>query len=206
MENPNFSDIQLTPPVWMGDYANRDSIVPAPAKLNSAAFNAEDAVKVVVAAGGAAVDANSVPVLALSGAIASGTVLDFGGKKFARLTAAAAAGEESLAVAALVTALAANDTSTFPGTGRKRVPSGTLIGRTFSERDAGTGFGPADVANDDEIYLNPFEVADLSVTDDVELYRHNKVVKENFLPNWEDRTADEKAKIRELYTCISGVA
>lgn len=202
--NPNFSDINISPPVWMGDFSSRDSILPAPAKLDPAQFLAEDAVKVVVGAAGAAVDAVSVPVDALSGPIPNGTVLDFGGKKFARLTAAAAKNATSLAVAALATALADDDTATYPGVGKKRAPSGTLVGRTYAERDAGTGYGPADVGTDDEIFLTAREAEDLMKETDMELYRHHRLVKENFLPGWADLGAPVKAKIRELYTCIKG--
>ncbi len=205
MENPNFAPIQSSPPVWMGDYSGRESIMPVPVKLDPAAFNAEDAVIVTVGAGGAAADAVAVPVVALSGPLPSGAVLDFGGKKFARLTAPAIAGAVSLAVAALATALVANDAATFTGMGKKRVPSGTLIGRTYAERDAGAPWGPADVANDDEIYLTAREAADLSKDNDTELYRHNRVVKENYLPGWSGLTTAVKTKIRSLYQCISGV-
>lgn len=203
--NPNFNEIQSTPPVWMGDYSGRESIMPVPVKLDPAAFNGEDAVRVTVGAAGAAADAVTVPVDALPGPIPAGTVLDFGDKKFARLTAAAAAGAVTLAVAALATALADDDTATYPGTGKKRVPSGTLIGRTYAERDAGNPWGPADVAGDDELYLTARDAADLSKDNDTEIYRHNRVVKENYLPGWAGLSNAVKTKIRALYQCIKGV-
>lgn len=203
--NPNLTPIESTPPVWMGDYSSRESIMPVPVRLDPAAFNAVDAVVVVVAPAGAAGGATSVPVDALPGAIPSGTVLNFGTNKFARLTAAAAAAATALTVAAIPTALVDNDTATYQGIGKKSVPSGTLIGRTFAERDAGAAWGPAVTASDDEQYLTAREVADLTKDDTTELYRHNRVVKENYLPGWSTMLTATKTKIRALYSCISGV-
>lgn len=204
MTNPNFSDINISPPVWMGDFSNRDSILPAPAKLDANSFNGEDAVVVVVTAN-AIVDAVNVAVTALSNPIPAGTVIDLGGKKFVRLTALAPKNAVTLAVSPLATALVATDTGTYKGIGKKRVASGLLVGRTYAERDAGTGFGPADVAGDQEIYLTAREASDLSRDNDMELYRHNRLVKENFLPGWSGLSGAVKTKIRELYTCITGV-
>lgn len=85
---------------------------------------------VTVGTGGAAIGATTVPVTALPGALPSGVTLDFGGAKFARLTAAAAAGATSLTVTALVTALVAGDVATYTGaaTGKKRLLAGTVVG------------------------------------------------------------------------------
>lgn len=201
--NPNFTGISSTPPVWMGDFSGREHILPFPAKLDSAQFNAVDAVRATVTAA-AAVDATTIAVSALSGAIPNGTVLDFGGKKFARLTASAAQNATTLTVAPLATALAANDAAIYAGTGKKSLPSGVLVGRTFAEQAAGAPFGPADVANDEEIYLTARESADLTVDNDTEMYRPNSVVKENYLPGWATQVSAYKAKVRALYRCIGG--
>jgi hypothetical protein len=194
-------------PVWAGDFFSRDHLIPGGATLDAAQFTQTDAVVVTVGAAGAAIDAVSVPVDALSGPIPSGTVLDFGGKKFARLTAAAAAGAVTLTTAALATALVDNDTATYPGAtgdiGLKVVPSGTAIGRTIAERDAGTGFGPA-AAADDEVFLTAFDVLDPSVNPDVELYRHGSIVKENFLPAFTGLASGVQTKLRALYQCTLG--
>lgn len=200
--NPNYSLIEGTPPDWMGDYGSRDYILPAPAKVDPSQFLATDGV-IVVVSGAAAVDAVSVPVNALAKALANGTLLDFGGKKFARLTAAAAAGATSLTVSALATALAANDTATYRGVGKKSIPSGTAIGRTIAERDAGTNYGPA-VDTDDEIYLTTRDIYDADSDNDVELYRHMGTVKENFLPGIGSMTSNLKTKLRSLYHCVKG--
>ncbi|MBX6772689.1 MAG: hypothetical protein IRY83_13245 [Chloroflexi bacterium] len=88
--------------------------------------------------------------------------------------------------------------------GRRFIPAGTAVGRTFAERDAGAGFGPA-TATDDEIYLTAFDVTDATLNADVELYRHGSIVKENFLPNFAGLDAGVIAKLRALYTTTKGV-
>lgn len=93
---------------------------------------------VTVGAAGAAINATTVPVAALAQPIPSGTVLDFGGAKFARLTARAEAGATSLTVAALPTALVSGDAAIHiasVGSGVKRLPAGTVVG------DGRTGAG-----------------------------------------------------------------
>ncbi len=194
-----------TNPVWCQDFLSRDHLIPGGSKVLATAFNAPDAVVVDVGAAGAIATATSVPVLpALSGPIPNGTVLDFGTNKFARLTAAAAAGATTLTVAALPTALVDADIATYPGVSKKSLASGTAIGRTYAERDTNTPYGPADAA-DDEVYLAAFEVSDLNRINDVELVRYNAVIKENFLPGFTALAAGVKTKIRANYRCIVGV-
>lgn len=88
--------------------------------------------------------------------------------------------------------------------GRKPIPSGTAVGRTFAERDAGTGYGPAGDA-DDEVYLVAFDVTDAVLNSDVELYRPNSVVKETYVPGFAGLSAAVKAKLRAAYVCTVGV-
>lgn len=87
--------------------------------------------------------------------------------------------------------------------GKKNIPSGTILGRTIAERDAGTGFGPA-AALDDEVFLNYFEVTDALELDDVEMYRPGSQVKENFLPGWAGVAAGIKTTLRGIYICTVG--
>lgn len=193
----------LSAPSWAADFFSREHLVPGGAKVVAADFLATDAVVVTVGAAGAAIDATTVPVDALSGAIPNGTVLDFGGDKFATLTAAAAAGATSLTVRALVTALVDDDTATYAGVATKLIPAGTLIGRTFAERAAGTGFSPW-VTGDEEVYLTAFDVIDAAANNDVELYRPGSIVKENQLPNFSSLTAGQLAAIRAAYNTVRG--
>ncbi len=194
---------QITSPVWAGDFLNREHLVPGGARLDAAQFPATDAVTVTVGAAGALVDDTAVPVAALAGPIPSGTVLDFGGKKLAVLTAAAAAGATILTVRAIPTALVSGDVATYAGVGRVVVQSGTAVGRTFVERAAGTDFGPA-VDTDDEVFLVAFEVPDANRNPEIELYRHGGIVKENFLPGYADMDADLLTILRDMYTTTEG--
>lgn len=197
---------QLSSPVWAGDWLSREHVLPGGARLDPTQFNATDAVVVTTTAQAAAA-ATSITVAALSGAIPAGTTLYFGETgELARLSANAAAGATSLAVDAIPAQIESGDVATYAGTtGVKAVPSGTAVGRTYTERDAGTGFGPA-VNTDDEIYLLAFDVTDAALNPDCDLYRHGSVVKENFLPGWAGLASALKTAIRARYQCTLGVA
>lgn len=93
--------------------------------------------------------------------------------------------------------------------GRKNVPSGTIVGRTYAERDAGGGFGPVaftagTAVTDEEVYIVAFDVTDAAKNPDVELYRPHRVVKENFLPGWDALDSAVQDEIRARYTCTLG--
>jgi hypothetical protein len=183
-------------PQWRGDFGGREHILPTPAKILASAFADAAGIRVVASAQALA-NATSISVTALTPSafantvlIAEGNVLlragetlHFGGKKFATLTADAEIGDTSLAVSAIPTQIESGDVAVFSKFGTLSIASGTAIGRTYAERDAGTAFGPADV-NDDEIYLTYNEVVDAYTNNDVELYRHRSLVKENYLPDY----------------------
>lgn len=199
-----FNSNLLTAPRWAGDFMSPERLLPGGAKLDASALHADDAVSAVVGVAGAAQGAVSVPVAALSGPIPSGVQLDFGGAKLAITTALAAAGAVAIAVRALPTALVSTDTAIYPGTELESIPSGTLVGRTFAEEAAGTPFGPA-ANGDDQVYLVAFDVTDVNENNDVELYRHQGLVKTNFLPAFTTLGATLIAKIRAAYECTEGV-
>ena len=99
---------------------------------------------------------------------------------------------------------------TDPG-GHKRlyVPSGTLVGRSEAERNAGTGFGIADPATDDEMYLIVYDAYDLRDNNLVQLYRPTKLVFYNHLPQTLlDGSplipSPSYTAIRDIYTCWFG--
>lgn len=206
MARLTFNDVQLTPPAWAGDWLGREHVLPGGAKLDPTQFYDTDSVLVTVGAAGAAIDDTSIPVDALPGALPSGITLDFGGDKFATLTAAAAAADTSITVRALVTAVVDDDTALYLGSGTalKTVVSGTPVGRTFAERESGDAFGPAD-ASDDETYLVVWDVSDVDQNNDVELYRHGSLVKENLLPGFDSIVAGVLADIRASYQTTTGV-
>jgi hypothetical protein len=81
----------------------------------------------------AAADATTIAVDALPVRLPDNTLLDFGGKKFARVNGAAEAGATSVTVDALATALADTDAATFvvrAARGSKVLPAGLVVGET----------------------------------------------------------------------------
>lgn len=100
--------LQVSAPIWAGSFIDSDDLLPGGAKLDTTpAFT-------VTATAAEAAGATTVAVAPLPYALASGTVLDFGGGKTATLTAAAAAGATSLTVSALPVALVGTESTTVP--------------------------------------------------------------------------------------------
>ena len=194
----------LTPPPFIAEPMTPKTMVPGGARLNVAAIPASDQV-IVEADGNALVDATDMDVLALTGPIPEGTVLHFGPKKLAVLTADADEGDTNIDVEALATQIDDGDTATYAGTDpRRHIPAGTLVGRTLAERAAGTGFTLWDVA-DEEIFLTAFDVTDAVQNEDVELLRHGTLIYEDRLPNFDALPGGEVVLIRNLYQCIVSV-
>ena len=200
-------------PNWLGQQYTADLLIPGGAQVTAALFPALDAVRVTSPAGAAA-NATSIPVSAVllnadgsplavgQVAIPSGASIDFGGTKIAITTAPVIRGATSIAVRALPTAIAANDVGTYLGVMKRTVPSGTLVGRTLAERDAGGRFEPW-TTGDEEVFLT-FWDADLSMGEEVALLRPNAIVKENYIPGFSAMSAPAKAAIRSRYQCIVG--
>lgn len=202
MAKIQFNNKVQTAARWAGQTFSGDSLLPGGAKIASGVFG-----KFTVKMGAAAVEgATSITVDALPVAVPAGTVLNFGLHSvdtvamIAVVDTAAAAGATSIGVTELGHAIE-NDAEATYDAAWTYVPSGTLVGRTYAERDAGTGYGPADVDNDDEIFLTAFEVDLRNGETDVELYRHHCWVYENRLPNWDNLTAGQIAWIRANYQC-----
>lgn len=205
-----FTQTDFDIPAFAAEPFTADTLMPGGAKIDASAFAYRDALVVTVGAAGALADATTVPVTIVSPwgrtglTIPSGTVLDFGGDKFATLTAAADVGDTSITVRALVTALVQNDAATYQGTELvKLIPGGTLVGRTWVERDNFTAFGQPDVATpDDQLFLTAFTVPDAIERNDIVLLRHNTRIYEDKLPGWSGLSANAKAAIRNRYQTI----
>lgn len=195
-ECPAFAAEELTP----------DKLIPGGARINPAAFNAEDAQTLTLAAG--AVTAGSNKTLTLTAAIAhdipAGYILDFGSGEFCTLVNGASKDATTITGVTVAADLEGGESITYPGISpRKPIAAGTLIGRTYTERDAGTAYGVADVATpDDEIFLVAFGATDAAINPDVTLLRHGTLIYENKLPNWATLTTNQKAAIRARYHCI----
>ncbi len=129
----------------------------------------------------------------LTAAVPAGTLLDFGiygnaasgySRSLAMVELDAAAGDsilyvENLTEQVLDAAVAYYNPVTAGG--RRFIPSGTLVGRTFTERASNVAFGLA-TDTDDEIFFIPFDVVDANSEADCELLRHGCTIAENFLP------------------------
>jgi hypothetical protein len=96
------SAITITNPVWLADFTE-NHLLRAPARLDATAWGATDSV-VVTPSGTAARGATSVSVTALTGAIPSGTMLNFGTYAPVTVTladASVSAGDTTITVSAL---------------------------------------------------------------------------------------------------------
>jgi len=192
--------VSATTAAWAGDEFSREHVLAGGAMLTASTFEKEDSV-LVTTSGVAAIAATSIPVTALSGPIPLGAILDFtGAGEFAKLTAAAVAGATSLSVEALDAAVESGDTALYAGSPakKKRVYSGTLVGRTVAERAAGTGFGPY-AGGDDEVYLVLHDIIDVDMDPSVTLYRNGSLVYETKLPA---ATIAQIAVVRSKYQTI----
>lgn len=86
----------------------------------------------------------------------------------------------------------------------KRVLSGTLIGRTYAERDSGAKFGPF-TTGDEEVYLVFADTSDLAFSQEAAVVRNmSVVVLENWLPGWAALAAATKTVIRSKYQTMAG--
>jgi hypothetical protein len=180
-------------------------LMPHPVLLVPSEFPDANAQKLITS--GAAIGATAIPLTtATTQFIALGTMLDFGGVKFARVTADVEAGAVSIPVAALVAAVVNGDVAYANSFGRRTLLEGTLIGRTYAERTSKTGFGAAD-DTDDQVYLVAFTVDDVNATRSCTVVKPGTVIKENYLPEWTTIAADANllAKLRSVYRCITGV-
>jgi hypothetical protein len=191
-------------PTWAGEAIAPYNLIPGGAQLDATQFPASDAFTVTVTAAETASATATIAVEELEGSLPAGYTLNLGSGKYATLNSKAMKGATNLD-ANLTGNLTGNETAVYAGiSGKKLVKAGTLVGRTYAERDAGTAFGPANAATDDEIFLLAFTVRDATECRDCELLRHQTLVRDHLLPGWSGFDATAKAKIRSLYQCVRG--
>lgn len=206
MTKVEFSYTQFNQPQWAAEPLEAEKLVPGGARLVASAFPSEDYQVLTLAAG--VITAGSAKTLTLTTAlkfpIPVGYILDFGSSEFATLTTGAAAGVTAITGVTLAADLEGGETATFNGISPlKIVPSGTLVGRTFTERASGVGYGQPDVTTpDDELFLTAFDVPDLANNADVTLARHGTLIYEDKLPGWASLASNVKAAIRTRYQCL----
>jgi hypothetical protein len=201
-------------PSFIADLLAREHVLAGGAKIDAAAFNSADAVKVVVNDAAAAAADTSVTVEALPAALPAAAILAFDDGTFARLSAAADAGATTLAVDALSADISDNAVAYYNAPGApKRVASGTLVGCTFAELEAapaltdgvpaGLLWGPAADA-DDIVHFVVYDNPDVDTKNDVDLLRHGTLIYVNHIPGWADFSAALKAKVRAAYEITIG--
>lgn len=189
-----------------GQYANTD--VPVMTASSTLAGGTAPAVAVTTTTAGnlgaAPAGSTSVPVDAISGKIPAGTVLRFmPGGYLVNVIADAASGAIALTTDPLSFDLPDNAAAQYRGTGKVYIPSGTVIGRTYAERDAKVAFGPAADA-DDEVFLLFHDIDDALDNADGDVYRPGGLVAENFLPVFSTLSSTLKGKLRASYQCMIG--
>lgn len=202
MAKVTFRDYGQVGQAWFGDFGNREHLVAGGGQLDTTANFAAEGDVTVHNTAVANVGATSIAVTALTGAIPSGTALDFGGV-VAVLSAPAAAGATSLSVQPLGEQIPDESDAVYDSlAGTEVVRAGTIVGRTWTESDAGAPFGPA-ADTDDEIYLTVADV-DLAQGNEVSLVRHGSRIKINFLPTWAGASSALKTKLRAAYETTHG--
>jgi hypothetical protein len=190
-------------PRWAKDYFNRDSVLPGGVKVDPTQFPREGAVQVTVN-GAVTAGATSITVDALTGPIPANTMLRFTGGQMAFVNAAAATGATTLAVDALGFDIPDNAAAWYMGSGKVTIVDGTLIGRTFAERDAKTPFGPA-VSTDEEVYALVHTIDDAIRNNDADVYRHGRLIDETHFPGWASLSGAMQTLVRSLYQTTIGV-
>lgn len=199
----------MTHPAWAKDYFSREHVVPGGARVDAAQFPRDDSVLVQIDnVAGIAIGATTMAVDALTGPIPAGIPLMFTNGARVQTSAAAATGAVAISIVAATQAIPNNTNAMYIGLGVVSVPDGTVIGRTYTERDAGTGFGP--VADGDvaagagEAYIVCFTIDNATRNADVDLYRWGSTLDEAHLPGWAGLSANVKTYLRTKYQTMRG--
>lgn len=197
--------LRLTSPEWAGDPLGREQLVPGGAKFDPAALALQAAMTVKLSA---AADAGAVELAvdALAEALQPGQMLNFGiPGLLAYAPIGAAQGAVAITVAPLDRAIPDNAEAKVAAQNKKILAAGTVVGRTYAERDAAAAFGIAADA-DDEIAIVAFTRDDVDQVGEVDLVRPfaGVTVKENFLPNFAALSAAVRAAVRARYNCTIG--
>lgn len=199
-------DQSFMQPNWAAEAIGPHNLIPGGARLDASQFAYSDAETITLAAGAVTAGSNKTLTLtaALGHEIPATYTLNFGSGEYFTLSTKAEKGATSL-VGTLAADVEGGESATFGGvSGIKIVKAGTLVGRTYTERDAGTGFGVA-AASDDEIYLLAFDTTDAMVNPECELLRHTTLVRDHLLPDWSSLSSDLKTAVRSRYQCVRGV-
>jgi hypothetical protein len=199
-------------PRWLADFKDRHFLMESGSQIDRTKYYPRGTVTVTVGTGGAAQGATSLPVAApgLEADLESGRTLDGGGGLFARLSAPGTAGDTSLTVAALPTAVPAGTVMRANSiSGAVAIPSGTVVSRSTAERDANQPFHPptdADAATG-EVRILVYDVVDANEDDDIVMVRPGASVqiRWNYLPEYTNLSTAVKNRLATDYLLLKGV-
>lgn len=116
-------------PVFVADWNSVDRNMGGQIDWSQVPDTYAGGVDYTIGADAASAAAETLGVDELPVAIPAGTILYFGADKYVKVTADADAGDETLTIEALTTALAGTESATFhvAGTGTKVIPAGTVL-------------------------------------------------------------------------------
>lgn len=190
-------------PAWATEPIGPQNMIPGGGQVDPTMFASSDAFTVTVTTAETASPTATIAVEPIDGSIPAGYTLNFGSGKYATLNTTAKKGATSLD-ARLASNLVGSESALYAGvSGKKFIPAGTLVGRTYAERDAHFRFGPY-APGDEEVYLLAFDTPDASINPECELLRHQTLVRDHLLPGWATLPPQTQTIIRQLYQCVRG--
>jgi hypothetical protein len=189
---------------FIGDYAATNVSATLLTVTNVSLAGGSSTVSIATTTGGVA-GSTSLTCTALEDPIPSGAFLVFGNGQTVITSAAAAKGATSISILSSAVLVPTGDTAYYSPVRRKFIRSGRLVGRTLAEAAAKTGFGPADVDVDEEIFLTAFDVEDAYSNPEVEFLRKGEPIYIDLLPGYSTLSAEVLAWIRANYICLTSV-
>jgi hypothetical protein len=190
--------------IFLGEALNYNTLMPHGAKYDPQLLIAVDRA-VMTVSGALAIGATKIVLVAKilnSTGIPSGTTLTFGATQVVT-SAWTSPDSKEILVFPIPAAIADATVCTYAGIGARPLYAGTLVGRTYAQRDAGVMFHNA-VDADEEIYIVAFDIPDALRTNEISLIRPQTRIKENRLPGFSSLSATLKTKVRTLYQCYRG--
>lgn len=196
--------IQLADVAFLGEAPNYNTLMPHGAKFNPAGVDAVDKTTLTVQ-GAIVAGATKIPLttkLNNSVGIVSGMTLRFGAVDVVTSSWTSPEAKEIM-VYPTSGAIADATVLSYPGYGARPLRSGTTVGRTVAERDAGALFGLGD-GGDYELFLVAFDVPDVTTKNEIVLVRWGTRIKENRIPGFGALAAGVQVKLRQLYQMYRG--
>ncbi len=198
-------------PAWMAEPLGHNTLIPGGARVDTSTFSGL-VLQTATVDGAHAAGVTSIAIdPAFDGEkMLAGTFMEFAAVPgtFVRLSDTVVNGDVALPVFDTPAALADNDVLNHV-LDPKIIQAGSIVGRTFAQRDANTPFHLA-LDTDEEFYIVAFGVVSqfgdaLEAEMDVTLVRHASLIKENLLPTFATESATIQAALRAAYQMTIGV-